>query len=289
MNAALLTSVPPLLLIAIGLPLNAAAGLVSLRNGAVDAGGAIAGTVLGAVVFAAGGPFLWILLAVFFVSSTVLTRFRGGEKEWLTSIQQKGGRRDAFQVIANGGAGMAAALLSRVTEHPGWAIGCAAAFAAANADTWASEIGILSRRDPVSILTLRPVPRGVSGGVSAAGLSASLAGAFLIALFFVLTALAAGQRGGVGTLIAIVTGGGLFGSLLDSALGSTLQAQYEGRKTVDGRSVKIVTERKTTNGAPNRLVRGVPFVTNDVVNLASSSAAALAAILLYWLSGGNPR
>ena len=280
MNASLFTSLPPLLLIAIGLPLNGAAGLVSFARGAVDAGGAIAGTVLGTVVFAAGGPLLWLLLAAFFVSSTVLTRFRGAEKEWLASIHEKGGRRDAFQVIANGGAGMAAALLYRVTADPAWALGCAAAFAAANADTWASEIGVLSRRAPVSLLTFRPVPRGVSGGVTLAGLAASCGGAFLIALLFGADALAAAQRGGGGALIAIITAGGLFGSLLDSALGSTLQAQYEGKKVVDGVSVKIATERRTTNGAANRLARGIPFVTNDMVNLVCTAAAAAAAVLL---------
>jgi len=72
------------------------------------------------------------------------------------------------------------------------------------------------------------------------------------------------------------------GSLLDSLLGTTLQAQY----TVDaaaGDTPRVSTARRTTNGERNRLVQGLAFVTNDVVNLASCAAVRAAGVLLYSL------
>ena len=55
------------------------------------------------------------------------------------------------------------------------------ALAASAADTWATEIGSLATRPPRSILTLRPVPAGTSGGVNLLGMLAMVAGATFVA------------------------------------------------------------------------------------------------------------
>jgi len=285
----------PWILLLVGAPLNGAAGLLSFWRGSVDAGGATAGAALGTVVFVAGGPIGWILLAGFVLSSTVMTRFRAEEKEWLSSIQEKGGRRDALQVVANGGAGMMAAVLFRLTGETSWVFGLAAAYASANADTWASEIGVLSARRPFSLLTFRPVPRGLSGGVTLLGLAASLCGALLIAGLFALGwTITLKTSAGFIFRLAAVTGTGVLGSVVDSILGSTIQAQYgpgprrvadpAGDSAGDPRAGSLITERRTSGGVPNVLVRGLPFVTNDVVNAASTMAAALAGIGLAALT-----
>jgi uncharacterized protein (TIGR00297 family) len=277
----------PLLLLAIGLPLNSAAGFLAYRRRAVDAGGAIAGTVLGTLVFVSGGPFFWVVLGAFFVSSTIWGLYRGGEKEPLAAMHEKGGRRDLAQVIANGGVGAVAAGLYRLTGNPGWAIAFAISFASSNADTWASELGVLSRREPISILTFRRVPRGVSGGVSPRGIAAALAGALFISLIFAAENFAFHWiRGSFLGLLTFVTAGGFFGSLLDSILGATLQAQYaviatEVNASEQSAHPAILTERRATDGRRNRLIRGLAFVTNDVVNLASCAAAAAAGFLLF--------
>jgi uncharacterized protein (TIGR00297 family) len=187
-------------LLAIGLLVNAAASVLVLRRGSLDAGGAIVGTVVGTLIFACGGPLFWIILMAFFITSTGLGYVGRGVKAGLAGIHQKGGRRDMFQVLANGGIGMIAAVLFRITGDPAWAAGFAVSFASSNADTWAGELGVLSRADPVSLLGFRPVRRGISGGVSLLGTFASFCGALLIALIFaaVNTSLAIFSTGFVG-------------------------------------------------------------------------------------------
>ena len=281
------------LLLAIGLALNAAAALLTLWRGSVDPGGAAAGTIVGTLIFAFGGPLFWVILMAFFISSTAIGHIRGKEKEWLKAIHEKGSRRDAFQVLANGGMGMLTAVLFHLTANPTWAVGFAVSFASSNADTWASEIGVLSRADPVSLLTFRPLPRGVSGGVSPLGLLMSVVGAlFIAALFAVENELFRMVPGSFLRLAAVVAAGGIAGALVDSFLGATLQAQYEAVPSVDalfssthgapapGRAHLLTERRQSPEGLANRLVRGLSFVNNDVVNLASCTSVTLAAVLL---------
>ena len=85
-------------------------------------------------------------------------------------------------------------------------------------------------------------------------------------------------------LAAVVTAGGFAGSLLDSLLGATLQAQYAAEHSGDGSAVDdtltVSEHRWSSRGLPNRLVRGLSFMNNDVVNLASCASVTLAAVLL---------
>src|ERR1043166_6119652 len=90
----------------------------------------------------------------------------------------------------------------------------------ANADTWAPELGVLSRREPWSIITLAPVPRGTSGAVSTLGLAATVAGAFVVGAVISLAA----DRSLHLVMVAVIAG--LIGSLADSLLGATLQEQF---------------------------------------------------------------
>jgi uncharacterized protein (TIGR00297 family) len=263
------------LLAALGLLVNAAAAALVLWRGSVDLGGAAAGLVVGTVIFAFGGPLFWVVLMAFFISSTVLSSVGAAQKEPLKRIHQKGSRRDAFQVLANGGVGAVCALCFRLTGNPGWAIGFAVSFASSNADTWASEVGELSAREPVSLLNFRRVPRGVSGGVTLLGTSMAAAGAVFIGLVFALENLVLRAVPGgflwVGGAVAL---GGFAGALLDSILGETVQAQYENHAA-------RITERATADdGRPNRLVRGLAFVNNDVVNFASCALVTAAAVLV---------
>ena len=54
--------------------------------------------------------------------------------------------------------------------------------ASANSDTWASEIGTLSKNKPIYIRTFKRIEKGTSGAVSLLGAIAALLGSLLISL-----------------------------------------------------------------------------------------------------------
>jgi len=273
------------------------ASLAYLRR-SVTGGGAITGAFLGFLIFLAGGGFYWSVLMAFFFSSNVLGRIKSGRRAVAETITEKGGRRDTVQVLANGGLAAAMAVAHGLTGSPVFMFGFAIALAAATADTWASEIGVLSNREPLSILTMRPVPRGTSGGVSLLGLFAAGGGAFFIGLWFaagygIAAATALPPVDGPGSLptpgavtanwnaletlvlIAMITAGGFLGSLVDSLLGATVQAQYW-----DGLR-EAVTERRTDErGELNRLTRGWPLLNNDAVNALSGIISTVVLVLV---------
>jgi uncharacterized protein (TIGR00297 family) len=254
------------------------AGAVSLgawRARAMTPGGAAAATLVGALVLAGGGWVSGSLLVVFFITSTLLSRT--GPASVSDRVTRKGSRRDAVQVVANGGIAALCGALAIV--DPGrafpWTVALAGSIAAVTADTWATEIGRRSRSIPRSILSGAPVARGTSGGVTALGTAGSIAGAVLIACCAAAGALAAGSTISPARLAAAVALAGIAGSLVDSLLGASLQALFRCPRC------GMVSERPTDGcGQPGTLIKGWAFVNNDAVNLAAAASGALVGLLL---------
>jgi uncharacterized protein (TIGR00297 family) len=172
------------------------------------------------------------------------------------------------QVLANGGLFAAAALLSLAAPWPGWPPLALGALATAAADTWATEVGTLASAPPRSILTLRPVAAGTSGGVTLQGTAAALAGAVGIGL---LAALLGWDRG----VSAAAAAGGFAGALADSLLGATVQA----RRWCD--RCALATERSVHDcGGRTRPAGGLRWLDNDGVNVVSALVGALVALAL---------
>lgn len=113
-------------------------------------------------------------------------------------------------------------------------------YVAVAADTFSSELGILSKSKPrlITSLTLREVPPGTNGGVTAVGLAAGLFGSFLLAFTSAVSLPFCSAHGSLKDralwTVALTLWGGL-GSVLDSVLGGLLQASV-----VDKRSGKVV-------------------------------------------------
>jgi uncharacterized protein (TIGR00297 family) len=234
-------------------------------------GGAIAQFIMGWLLLSVGGWGFVVPLLVFFLSSSALSRLFRARREAAEGFFQKGARRDAGQVIANGGAATVLVVAWGVTHHPGAVAGFLGAVAAANADTWATEIGTLARGRPFLITSLEPVETGTSGGVSLAGLVAAGAGAAAVAF--------SGFLLPVGGLVFATAAGGFTGALVDSLLGATLQAQY--LCTVCGRR----TERRRHCNSAGSLDRGWQWVQNDAVNALCTVAGAGGA---WWLANFGP-
>ena len=222
--------------------------LAAYRARALTISGAASAWAMGTIIFGVGGWAWGAALVTFFITSSGLSRWRRRDKARLGF--EKGGRRDAGQVWANGGAAAACALLALRLPFAQAHLLFLAALAAANADTWATEIGAAWGGTPRDVRTGRRVPAGTSGAVSAAGTAAALAGALLLGLF------AAPQGAGA---VGVVTAAGLAGALGDSLLGATVQAQW-----------RDPADPGTLDGAPRRGVppeRGLAWVGNDLVNL----------------------
>jgi uncharacterized protein (TIGR00297 family) len=230
--------------------------------------GAAAAAVIGTLAVAAG----WntgILLILYFVAATILTRAGAARKaQRVADIVAKGGRRDARQVIANGGAFAAAAAGALLWPHPVWMVAAAGALAASTADTWGTELGTLADGTPRLVTSWRPVPAGTSGAVSVPGLLATVAGAAFIAT----ATISLGWTPADG---AAVAGGGIAGALADSLLGATVQERRHCP------SCNADTERPVHScGAATRHAGGLAGLENDAVNLLSSTVGALVAAAL---------
>jgi uncharacterized protein (TIGR00297 family) len=260
-----------------------AIGYAGYRARALTAGGALAACLVGGTIFGFGGLAWAALLVLFFVSSSALSFVAANHPRRRRAAEQfdKGSTRDAVQVLANGGIPALAALLYGLNAQPAPALWFAAfvgALAAATADTWATEIGVLSPTPPRLLTTGRTAEPGTSGAVTVLGTSAALAGALLIGLTAeTLATLPAANLPTIPfatTLFAALTGGAL-GMLTDSLLGATLQASY--RCPACG----TPTESRVHHcGTPTTLVRGHPLITNDAVNVAGTLTGALVAALL---------
>ena len=258
---------PLLLTLALAIFLNGLAAWGAHRKEAVTGDGAATGFLLGSAIFVGSGLLGWVMLMWFFGSSSLLSRLSTARKEEASRMHEKGSRRDSTQVAANGGIAAVAAIVYGVTGHSAALVAEAAALAAATADTWASEIGALSSRRPRSIVSFRSLPTGTSGGVTLLGTLASLTAGISVALIFLLGAPGTSSAGAAAGLIALA---GFLGSVVDSILGATLQAQYA-----------ISRGELTEKSKGNRLIRGFPVVTNDLVNAVSGAlVAGLAAALV---------
>lgn len=221
--------------------------------------GAVAAALVGWVVLSSTGLRGGSALALLFVTGSVLTFRRRPPAE-------RKGRR-ARQVVANGGWAALGALLTKHDPSVGWAV-LGGSLAAAQADTWATEIGLGARQPPRSIVTWRPVPPGTSGGVTLRGTLGGVAGATLLGAW--VGALLASP--GVAVAVAV---GGMLGMLLDSWLGATLQARY--RCTGCG---AIGEARRHDCGAPALRIAGLAGIDNDVVNGVATAAGAAAALAI---------
>jgi uncharacterized protein (TIGR00297 family) len=244
------------------------------RAHSLNKSGAFAATLVGTIIFGVGGWQWAVLLLIFFITSSGLSRAFKKRKANLSEKFSKGHERDAGQVFGNGGwATFFAALHAVYPESIFPWIGFAASLAAVNADTWATELGVLNPTPPRMITNLRKrVEKGTSGGISIFGTIASLLGSAIIALPAVLLS-------PLGTLnsnhFLLITAAGLAGSLFDSFLGATVQAMY-----LCPRDNKETEKHPLhTCGTETVHIRGWKWLNNDWVNLACAASGSLIALM----------
>jgi uncharacterized protein (TIGR00297 family) len=263
------------LIVALALGFLAAAiiALAGYRARALATDGALAAIVAGTLVFGCGGLRWAVVMVGFFALSSALSQVGKRRTRSAGQLVEKGSRRDATQVLANGGIAALLALAHQLSGSDLLFPAFLGAMAAATADTWSTEIGGLSRQPPRSILNGKVVEPGASGGVTPLGLLAAAAGGLVIGLI--------GGAWNTGAFRLIIVGliAGFAGSVFDSLLGASIQQTY--RCPTCG----TFTERTTHDcGTATVPVRGLSFVNHATVNGLTTLFGALAGALLFALT-----
>ncbi len=173
---------------------------------------------LGALLLYLGGTMGVFFLAGmiwFLIISTVVTITGKDRKMRLHLYQEARGWRN---VVANGLIPLIVVILYAFDQNSHFisptilVVSYVASIAAVAADKFGSELGVLSRSRPITLLTLKPSKIGISGGVTAMGILAGIMGAALISLMLV-------GYGNYLFYMSIVIVSGLLGTLVDSVFG----------------------------------------------------------------------
>lgn len=231
----------------------------------LDAGGAVAAALLGFFIWLGGGFSGLGLIGLFFVSGSLLSKMGKGKKSWVPDAGH-GKPRNYKQVLSNGAIAGLCMVGFVVSNLEMLALLFATSVAVSTADTWSSELGNRFGGRVYNLVGFRRLQRGLSGGVSLQGTFAGAVGALLIGF--------AAWTIGIPKPLWVAIGGFL-GMLLDSLLGSLLQAQY---KNAAGQPVEFLKP-----GEKGLLVKGQKIVDNDLVNLLSNLIMViLMAVFLFF-------
>lgn len=266
-----------MLLLLIGLILSAAVAFIAYQRNSLTRSGMMVATFNGALLFWWGGWLVWVCLILFFISSSILSKIKHRAKQSLEDVQVRGGRRDHVQVMANS---LVPLIFSFIyfyfVANPFLLVASVTAIASSNSDTWASELGVLSKGKTISILSFKVIDKGLSGGISLFGTFIAFLGALFIGLSYGSLVYLIQQQTLTFALssMAIIVLGGFAGCFVDSYLGAALQAKYKVMST--GK----MTEKRIFNNEATVLIAGIRWITNDVVNFSSSLTAALLAFFL---------
>ncbi|MFD2213961.1 DUF92 domain-containing protein [Metabacillus endolithicus] len=233
--------------------------------------GMIGAFLVGSAIFLG---FAWkglFLLGCFFVSSSLLSKVKSKQKSFLQDILSKGDQRDIMQVAANGGlpAIIAVVYYFQGTNDTLYITLFCLSLAAANSDTWASEIGTLSKGRPRMLFSLKKVERGTSGAVSLLGSFAGLVGSFFISIM-------SGFLFSLSILdVLVMTLFGFLGNIFDTVLGQTVQIKYKCKVC------QKVTEKRIHCSNIGRKSNSYAFMNNDAVNFTAIVLTTCLAFLIF--------
>jgi uncharacterized protein (TIGR00297 family) len=229
--------------------------------------GALAAFLLAVPIFGFGGIKWSLPILVFFILSSILSKYREYRNPELKNMFAKSGRRDYIQVFANGGIAGLLVIINRIFFNGDSELIYAvfvSSLAAVCADTWGTEIGTLFKKKTLSILNFRTVSPGSSGGISIPGTLGAAAGALIIALsslFWV--------SQNIFNYIFLISAAGISGSIVDSILGASVQ-----RKNICT-VCRNFTESWEHCGETVKHYSGLKWFSNDAVNFCCSVSGAL--------------
>ena len=183
----------------------------------VSRDGALGGFVVALVIYMSLGLPGFMVLALFVLGGSALTRLGYQSKKLRGTAEARGGRRGVKNALANCGVALLCALLAALVPSEIFVAAFVAALGAAFADTAESEVGQLSRHTPRLITTLQRIPPGTDGAVSVPGTLAGLVTAGLTALFGLWLGLV--ESSSIALLVVVAA---FLGTVTDSFLGALM-------------------------------------------------------------------
>ena len=251
------------------------AGWIAYKRNSISFSGFIALIAICFLFFALNSANWFLVLFAMFITSSALTRYNKQQKSDIDEVLAKSGPRDAIQAFANFGAPIAFFVTYQFHESGYISAAFVGSIAGVTADSWASEIGGLSKQKPRMITNFKHISRGISGGITALGTFAGVLGSVFISFigFYLLSFSVI-----IPNLFQFVIStfiGGVFGLIMDSVIGAKWQVLYQNDCGL--------TERDYENGRSNKLIKGYRYINNDVVNLLSSILAGVCSLSLYLL------
>ncbi len=198
--------------IGIGIAIIVVLGALSYFRRVLDLKGTLSAVVMGSIILILGSVYLLLGMALFLFSSFLVTKL-GSERK--RKIADYSITRTGDNVLYNGIVPTLICLAMPAIGDPRLiSLLFLSAVSAANSDTWASEIGVLSK-NAYMIIGLKRVKPGVNGAVSPLGLFSSAAGAMVIGAYSLISL--------PKIYFLIISLSGFVGSLADSLLGETLE------------------------------------------------------------------
>jgi uncharacterized protein (TIGR00297 family) len=202
--------------------------------------------------FGVGG---YLLVCLYFVFGSAVTKIKLEQKQAEGIAEARGGRRGVGSVWGSGIAGILCAVFAIAGVGPGvdlWRLGLRREFLQLSSaiQPRAKSAKAYGRTTYMSTPPFKPVPRGTEGAVSLEGTVAGIGAS----LFFAGVAAAMGQVDGTGAFIA--TFAALRATTAESWLGATTQGE-----------------------------EGFEWLTNDVVNAVQITLAAVLAVGLGAAAG----
>ena len=249
-------------------------GTHSFRKNSISLSGFFALLFISSLFIWLGYIELLLIQYYMFASSSFITNYKKDKKKEFEKVVSKSGPRDYIQAFCNLGVGLICMLLYFISKHnPVFLAAFIGSVAAANADSWASEIGGLSKTQPVLITNFKKTEKGISGGITLLGTLGGIAGAFFIVFLSVLTFIfiKIGSYRINELLFYVSFIAVIMGFLLDSYIGACFQALYRHHTSNN------ITESETNND----LIKGYAWLNNDMVNLITTFLSGLIAGGLY--------
>lgn len=192
-------------------------------------------------------------------------------KNDLSSVVKKTGKKDFIEIFVNGAWSVLAIILFIIFKNKTFMAISLVTISAGFVDSLASDVGTLSTKKPYDFIKRTSVEKGVSGGITLMGSVASYVGSlvFAIGVKFICNY----SVGAIFIMSAIM----YVGSLVDSILGSLIQAKF--KCNVCGK----VTEKEEHCNVMTTLVGGVKRANNDVVNLLAGFSVFVLSFVLFIL------